>query len=58
MKQQELLTYWVVKAYNPIIETFHDVYKSYGRGQAEKKLIDCLGQGVCAVIERRNMPMI
>jgi hypothetical protein len=58
VRQQDLLTYWVVKAYNPDIQVFYEYYKSYGRDQAQKKLIDCLGRGICAIIERRDMTMI
>jgi hypothetical protein len=58
MDQYDLLSYWVVKAYDPAVEMFCDVYKSYGKNVAHKKLIQYLSEGVCAVIEYRTMPMV
>ncbi len=58
MKQQDLLSYWVVKAYDPSIDMFCDVYKSYGKNVANEKLVEYLARGICAVIEYRRMPMI
>jgi hypothetical protein len=58
MEQYDLLSYWVIKAYDPSIEIFCDVYKSYGKNVANKKLIEYLSNGVCAIIEYRTMPMI
>jgi hypothetical protein len=58
VKQQDLLSYWVVKAYDPSIDMFCDVYKSYGKNVANEKLVEYLARGICAVIEYRRMPMI
>jgi hypothetical protein len=58
MRQSDLLSYWVVKAYDPSIDMFCDVYKSYGQNVANKKLVEYLAQGVCAVIEYRTLPMV
>ena len=58
MKQYDLLSYWVIKAYDPSIDMFFDVYKSYGKNVADKKLIEYLAKGVCAVIEYRTLPMV
>ena len=57
-QQGELLSYWVVKAYDPSVEMFLDVYKSYGRNTAQNKLKEFLGKGICAVIEYRHLPLI
>jgi hypothetical protein len=58
VKQQELLSYWVVKAYDPSIDMFCDVFKSYGENVANKTLIEYLSRGICAVVEYRVLPMI
>jgi len=58
MQQGDLLTYWVVKAYDPSIQMFSDVYKSYGRNVAQDKLREYLAKGICAVIEYRSLPLI
>ena len=58
MKQNELLSYWVVRAYDPSIDMFCDVYKSYGQNVANKKLVEYLARGICAVVEYRRMPII
>jgi hypothetical protein len=58
VKQADLLSYWVVKVYDPAIDMFCDVYKSYGKNVANEKLLKCLSQGMCAVIEYRTLPMI
>jgi hypothetical protein len=36
MQQAELLSYWVVKVYDPAIDMFCDVYKSYGKNIANE----------------------
>ena len=56
--QNSLLEYWVVRAYDPAIDAFCEVYKSYGKEQANKKLVEYLGNGVCAILEYRELPMI
>ena len=58
MRQNDLLSYWVVKIYDPSIDMFCDVYKSYGKNIANEKLIEYLARGNCAVIEYRTLPMI
>jgi hypothetical protein len=58
MKQEDLLAYWVVKAYDPATKTFSDVFKSYGKNIADDKLVKCLAAGICAVVEFRKLPMI
>ena len=58
MIQSDLLSYWVVKVYDPSIDMFCDVYKSYGKNVANEKLIEYLARGNCAVIEYRTLPMI
>ena len=58
MQQGELLSYWVVKAYDPSIGVFSEVFKSYGENVAQQKLVDLLAKGVCAVIELRRLPVI
>jgi len=58
MQQGDLLSYWVVKAYDPSIQMFCDVYKSYGENVAQEKLVEFLAKGVCAVIEYRRLPLI
>mgnify|MGYP001241185362 FL=1 len=58
MAQGDLLSYWVVRTYDPSIDMFCDVYKSYGKNVANEKLIQYLRRGICAVIEYRSMPMI
>ena len=58
MEQYDLLSYWVIKAYDPSIDMFCDVYKSYGKNVADKKLVEYLAKGVCAVIQYRTMPMV
>ena len=59
MRQQDLLSYWVVRVYDPAVDMFCDVYKSYGKNVANQKLTEyAYAQGVCAVIEYRTLPMI
>ena len=58
MRQGDLLSYWVVRAYDPSIDMFCDVYKSYGQNVANEKLVEYLAIGICAVVEYRRMPMI
>tara|TARA_R100000234_G_scaffold113613_1_gene88145 strand:- start:297 stop:473 length:177 start_codon:yes stop_codon:yes gene_type:complete len=58
MKQADLLSYWVVKVYDPAVDMFCDVYKSYGKNVANEKLLKYLSQGMCAVLEYRKLPMI
>ena len=57
-RQQELLSYWVVKVYDPSEDLFCDVFKSYGENVANKELVKRLSEGKCAVIEYRELPMI
>jgi|TARA_R100000234_G_scaffold24439_1_gene14099 hypothetical protein len=56
--QNDLMSYWVVKVYDPSIDMFSDAYKSYGKDIANQKLIQYLAKGLCAVIEYRKLPMI
>jgi hypothetical protein len=58
MEQADLLSYWVIMVYDPSIDMFCDVYKSYGQNIANKKLIEHLAMGNCAVIEYRTLPMV
>ena len=58
MKQEDLLSYWVVKVYDPAIDMFCDVYKSYGKNVANEKLVKYLAQGMCAVLEYKTLPVI
>ena len=58
MQQTDLLSYWVVKVYDPAVDMFCDVYKSYGKNVANEKLLEYLSQGMCAVLEYRALPMI
>ncbi len=58
MHQQDLLAYWVVRAYDPLMDEFVDVYKSYGRREANSKVVAYLKQGVCAVMEYHQLPLI
>ena len=58
VRQQDLLAYWVVKAYDPSIDVFIDVFKSYGQNTANTKVIEYLKKGVCAVVEYRRLPLI
>tara|TARA_E500000331_G_C16751051_1_gene495320 strand:- start:124 stop:300 length:177 start_codon:yes stop_codon:yes gene_type:complete len=58
MEQYDLLSYWVIKAYDPSVDMFCDVYKSYGQDVANQKLIEYLARGICAIIEYRTLPMI
>jgi hypothetical protein len=58
MEQRDLLSYWVVRAYDPSVDMFCDVYKSYGKNVASKKLIEYLANGVCAIVEYRTLPMV
>jgi hypothetical protein len=55
MNQTDLLSYWVVRAYDPSIDLFSDVFKSYGQNVANEKLIDYLARGICAVLEHRHL---
>ena len=55
-KQEDLLSYWVVMAYDPSIDMFSDVFKSYGKNVAQQKLVECLAKGICAIIEYRSLP--
>jgi hypothetical protein len=56
--QADLFSYWVVKTYDKDEKSFNEDYKSYGVNEANKRLIYLLGKGICAVIERRRLPMI
>ncbi len=56
--QHELLSYLVVKVYDPAIDLFCDVYKSYGQNIANEHLIKQLAAGRCAVIEYRTLTMV
>ena len=58
MHQEDLLSFWVVRAYDPSVDMFCDVYKSYGQNVANEKLVEYLARGICAVVEYRRMPMI
>ena len=58
MEQYDLLSYWVIKAYDPSVDMFCDVYKSYGQNVANQKLIEYLARGICATIEYRTLPII
>ena len=58
MQQGDLLSYWVIKAYDPSIDMFSEVYKSYGRNEAHANLVKYLARGICAVIEYRSLPVI
>jgi|TARA_E500000331_G_scaffold236601_1_gene226884 hypothetical protein len=58
VKQADLLSYWVVKTYDPSVDMFSEVYKSYGRSIANQKLTEYLRKGICAVIEYRTLPML
>ena len=58
MEQYDLLSYWVIKAYDPSVDMFCDVYKSYGQNVANQKLIEYLARGICAIIEYRTLPMV
>lgn len=58
MHQEDLLSFWVVRAYDPSVDMFCDVYKSYVQNVANEKLIEYLARGICAVIEYRRMPMV
>jgi len=55
--QFELMSYWVVRAYDPSIDMFSEVYKSYGKNEANNKLREFLANGICAIVEHRNLPM-
>lgn len=56
--QENLLSYWVIKAYDPSVDMFIEVYKSYGKKEAQKKLIEHLARGVCTVMEYYHLPLI
>ncbi len=58
MKQEDLLSFWVIMAYDPSVDMFFEVYKSYGKNIANEKLIEYLANGVCAVMEYRTLPMV
>lgn len=58
MKQNNILSYWVVEAYDPAIDKFHQVYKSYGVDVANKELYKLLKRGICAVVKHKRLPMI
>lgn len=58
MEQGNLLSYWVVKTYDPEADKFVDAFKSYGQNTANQKLAEYLVQGVCAVVEYRQLPII
>ena len=58
MEQADLLAYWVVKAYDPAIDMFCDVYKSHDKNVANQGLRKYLAKGVCAVLEYRKLPII
>jgi hypothetical protein len=53
-----MLEYWVVQAYDTQKESFVEVFKSYGKNVANEKLFQYLGKGVCAVVERKTVPML
>lgn len=58
MHQEDLLSFWVIMAYDSQNNSFSDVYKSYGQNLANKKLSEYLAKGICAVIEHRTLPMV
>ena len=57
-RQGDLLSYWVLKTYNPTMGIFTEVYKSHGQNLVNDKLKEYLGKGVCAVVEFRRLPLI
>jgi len=58
MEQGNLLSYWVVKTYDPETDRFVDAFKSYGQNVANQKVTEYLAQGICAVVEHRRLPII
>jgi|TARA_E500000331_G_scaffold323036_1_gene338340 hypothetical protein len=58
VKQEDLLSFWVVMAYDPSVDMFLDAYKSYGQNVANEKLVEYLSRGICAIIEHRKLPMV
>tara|TARA_R110000824_G_scaffold72530_1_gene185027 strand:+ start:386 stop:580 length:195 start_codon:yes stop_codon:yes gene_type:complete len=55
--QLDIFSYWVVVAYDPGVDQFTDVFKSYGKNVAQEKVTKYLSQGVCAVVQHRALPM-
>ena len=58
INQYNLLSYWIIKAYDPSIDKFVEVYKTYGHNIANEKLAEYLKNGVCAVIREEKLPPI
>jgi len=58
VEQTDMFSYWVVKAYDPAIDEFTDVFKSYGKSIAQEKATKYLSQGVCAVVQHRPLPTV
>ena len=52
MHQTSIMSYWVIEAYDPAIDQFVEVFKSYGSNVANEKMIEYLKKGVCAVINQ------
>ena len=56
--ESELFSYWVVTVYDPSVDMFTDVFKSYGQNMAQEKLMEYLKKGVCATVKRHSLPVI
>jgi len=57
-KPSRILSYWVIQAYDPSVDAFTEVFKSYGQNVANTKLAYFLKRGICAVVTRKSLPMI
>ena len=58
MHQVPIMSYWVVKAYDPSVDSFTEVFKSYGQNMANEKLIEFLKKGICAIVLHKRLPYI
>jgi hypothetical protein len=56
--QESLMSYWIVHAYDPSIDRFVEVYKSYGQTTAKDKATEYLKRGICAVVKHEYLPFI
>jgi len=56
--ENSLFSYWIVAVYDPAIDMFTDVFKSYGQNIAQEKLMEYLKKGMCAVVRHHSLPLI
>ena len=58
MHQTSIMSYWVIEAYDPAVDQFVEVFKSYGLDVANQKMFEYLKEGVCAIVKHKTLPMI